>query len=209
MLLGAGNQAAFQIAAALLCFSAIDKVRIADTFDPENGKRFAEGIAERLKNEFHVPCEGVSFEAVAPDENSMAAAVGDSDIIVTVTPSREPQIKASWVRPGTHFSCIGSDAEGKEEIDPEIAGMAARIFCDDRGHALEAGEIEIPLKKGIIRESDVTEIGKLIQGQAEGRKSDSEITLYDAVGMALMDIAAAATLLKLAEEKGLGQLAEV
>ena len=48
-------------------------------------------------------------------------------LLLTVTPSREPIIKKEWVKPGTHFSCIGSDMSGKEEIDPKAACKTLRV----------------------------------------------------------------------------------
>ena len=113
-------------------------------------------------------------------------------------------IRKEWVRPGTHLSCIGADAEGKEEIDPEIY-RGAVIFVDDMVHCVEAGETEIPLKKGIISREDIAgEIGDLILQKVPGRTSDEQITIYDATGMALLDIAAGKAALDLAQEKNLG-----
>lgn len=204
LILGAGNQAAFQIAATLTLFKGIKKVRVADVLFPENAEKFVDHIESRLSDEFHMGVTGVSFEAVS----ELGEAVSDSDIIITVTPSRKPVIKKDWVKPGTHFSCIGSDASGKEEIDPEIF-VGARIYVDDKMHCVDAGEIEIPLKKGLISEEDIQgEIGDLILGKTAGRASAEEITIFDATGMALLDLAAAKTALDAAEENALGDCAE-
>ena len=43
-----------------------------------------------------------------------------ADIVITITRATSPVIRREWVRPGTHFSCIGADMPGKEEIDPAI-----------------------------------------------------------------------------------------
>ncbi len=205
MILGAGNQAAFQIAAMLTVFPDLEKIRVADPLSFENAKNFVDQIPDRLKHEFKLENSRVSFEAAVDLEK----AVSDSDIIVTVTPARNPVIKKEWVKPGTHFSCIGADAEGKEEIEGEIL-RGARIYTDDMPHCISSGEIEIPIKKGLISEKDIKgEIGDLILGKTEGRQSEEEITVYDATGMALLDIAAASAALKLAEEKNLGMTAEM
>ena len=72
-------------------------------------------------------------------------------------------------------------------------------------HCVEAGETEIPLKKGIISREDIAgEIGDLILQKVQGRTSDAQITIYDATGMALLDIAAGKAALDLAREKNLG-----
>lgn len=203
-ILGAGNQAAYQIAACITEFPKLKKVYVADVINPENAERFVAGISARLKEEFGIDASSIDFSAA----KDLSEAVPDSDIVITVTPSRAPVIKKEWVRPGMHFSCIGSDAEGKEEIEPEIFENA-KVFVDDPYHCVEAGEIEIPIKKGILSEDAITEIGSVILGQSKGRTSEDDITVFDATGMALLDIAAAKVALDLAEEKGLGTDIEI
>lgn len=98
---------------------------------------------------------------------------------------------------------------GKEELEGEILADA-RIFVDDRSHCIADGEIEIPIKQNIISEQDIAgEIGDLILGKTAGRQSDEEITIFDATGMALLDIAAAGAALKLADAKGIGTIIEL
>lgn len=67
-------------------------------------------------------------------------------MIITVTPSKAPVIRKEWVRPGTHLSCIGADAEGKEEIDPEIY-RGAVIFVDDMVHCVKPVKRKFHSKK--------------------------------------------------------------
>ena len=203
-ILGAGNQAAYQIAATIVCFPDLKKVYVADLLCPENAEKFVAGIRARLLDELGVDASGVSFEAT----NEPEITVPLSDIVITVTPAREPVIRKEWVRPGMHFSTVGSDMEGKEELDPEIFA-GAKVFVDDMEHCVEAGEVEIPVKKGIVSEADINEIGDLILGNCEGRTSDEDITIYDPAGMALLDIAAAKVALDLAEEKDLGTTVEL
>lgn len=162
------------------------------------------GIQARLQDELGIDASGISFEATNKPEET----VPQSDIIITVTPSRQPVIKKEWIRPGMHFSTVGSDMEDKEELDPEIFAKA-KVFVDDMEHCIEAGEVEIPVKKGIVKETDIHEIGELILGNCEGRTSDDDITIYDPAGMALLDIAAAKVALDLAEEKNLGTVVEL
>ena len=198
--LGAGNQAAFQIAATLTLFPGLKKISVVDALSFDNAKNFAAALPKRLADEFDIDASSAVIEA----REDIGAAVSEADIVITVIPAKNPVIKKEWVKPGTHFSCIGSDAEGKEEIEPEIFA-GAKIFVDDMVHCIEAGETEIPLKKGIIsREDIIGEIGDLISGKACGRSSDEEITIFDATGMALLDLAAGKAILDLAEEKQLG-----
>ncbi len=202
--LGAGNIAAYQIAATIVCFPDLERVYIADLIAPDNAERFAAGICSRLKDELGIDASGIEFIAT----NDPAETVPQSDIVITVTPSREPVIKKEWIRPGMHFSTVGSDMEGKEELDPEIF-RGAKVFVDDMAHCLEAGETEIPVKKGVIAAEDVHEIGELLMGKVEGRTSDDDITIFDPAGMALLDIAAGKVAIELAQQKGMGSTVEL
>ena len=70
--------------------------------------------------------------------------------------------------------------------------------------------MEIPLLHSVIQESDIVcEIGKVIKGEIAGRISDEDITIYDACGMALLDIATANKILNIAEERNLGVVADL
>ena len=203
--LGAGNQAAYQIAATMILFPGLEKVRVADMLSAANAKIFVKNLPERLKNEFGIDASKVTFEAT----NDLADAIPKSDIVITVTPSYEPVIKKEWVKPGTHFSCIGSDMAGKEEIDPEIF-RGARVFADDIPQCLNVGEIEIPVKKGMLQETEIAgEIGDILAGKTEGRQNDDQITIFDATGVALLDLATAMLALEEAEKQQIGQKAEL
>lgn len=199
LMVGAGNQSLFQIAATLTALPKIKKVLVAAK-EYLSAKTFVETLPVQLKESFGLSLEDVSFE---PVEN-IEEAVKQSHVIITATPSRSPIIKKEWVQKGTHISCIGADMSGKQEIDPELM-VVSKVFVDDFEHCKEVGEIELALKEGLITENDIIgEIGELILGAKTGRTSEDEITIYDATGMALLDIATAKVALKLAEEKGLG-----
>lgn len=203
--LGAGKQAIYQIAASLIALPTIKKVYIADVLDEANGRAFAASCAERLRSEFHLECKGVTFAPVS----DLAASVGESDIIITITPSRSPVIKKEWVQPGTHFSCIGSDMEGKEEIDPRIFA-GAKVYADDLAQCLNVGEMEIPVKSGIIQKKDICgEIGQVLSGQIPGRENEEEITIFDATGLALLDLVTGKRAIDLAKTKKLGTEADI
>ena len=157
---------------------------MADPINQPNAENFAANCCSRLTAEFGIERPDVTFEAVT----DLEAATGEADIIITVTPSREPVIKAEWVKPGTHFSCIGSDMEGKEEIDPEIF-RGARVFGDDLAQCKAVGEMEIPLKKGTIKEEELGgEIGQVLAGETEGRTAPDQITIFDATGLSALDL---------------------
>lgn len=205
LIVGCGGQAVFQIAAMLTVFPELERITVSNPRNAAKAELFIAGIVERLDKEFSIDCDGVTFESAGSPEQALKTA----DIVITVTPSKEPLIKKEWVRPGTHVSCIGADAEGKEELDPEIM-RGARIFVDDKIHCVSAGEIEIPIKMGVIEEKDIVgEIGELILGQKPGRKNAEEITVFDATGMALLDLAAGKAALDAAGKLKLGQGAEL
>ncbi|MGF6375176.1 alanine dehydrogenase [Clostridiales Family XIII bacterium PM5-7] len=201
MVVGAGHVATFQIAATLMLLPGIERVMVYDGLSQENAERFAASMPEVMKNEFDFDVSGVTFAAVTDLPKSTA----DSDIIITVTPSHEPIIKKEWVKPGTHFSCIGADMSGKEEIDPEIF-RGARVFTDDTPQCLNVGEIEIPVAKGILKASDIAgEIGEVLIGKIDGRQNDEQTTIFDATGTALLDLLTAKLALAKAEEANLGE----
>lgn len=204
-ILGAGRQAMFQIAASLMLMPKIDAVRISDPLDAGNARSFAAQCRARLLESFGIDASGVSFEAAEDIE----AALAESDIAITVTPARTPVIKKEWVKPGLHLSCVGADMPGKEEIEPEIF-RGARIFTDDTPQCLRCGELELAAAKGVVSEKDVTgEIGGVIAGKIKGRTSPGEITIFDATGIAMLDLVTGKKALELAKEKGLGQYVEM
>ena len=192
LIVGTGNQAPFQIAALLKVFPTLETIRIANPHNAGQAAAFASKIRAMLQTDFAIEAASVTFEGVS----DLQEAVSDSDIIITVTPSHTPLIQKEWVKPGTHFSCIGADMAGKEEIDSQIFEDAI-VFVDDLEHCRNAGEIEIPLKQGTLSEDRIGgEFGDLILGKAAGRKSDTDITVFDSTGMALLDLAVADFLLK-------------
>lgn len=205
LLVGAGHVANFQVAAMLTLFPELKKIRAYDPISMEFSERFVKAIPDKLKKFFHISediVDRVSFEAVG--DETIEDVTKDSQIIITVTPSKKPLIMKEWVSPGTHFSCIGSDMSGKEEIDPGIVG-AARIFTDDKPQCINVGEIEIPIKKGLLKAEDIAgDIGQVITGKIAGRQNREQITVYDATGIALLDLATAQLALKSAKADRFG-----
>ena len=187
LLVGAGHVAQFQIAAMLVLFPELKEIMIYDPLDFEKAVTFAEKMPDILKDDFGISTD-IRPAFIPVDVGEIEKAVGESDIIITVTPSRSPIIKESWVRKGTHFSCIGADLPGKEEIDPEIFKVA-RVFADDIPQCCRVGELEIPVAKGFISAEDVAgEIGDVATGKVQGRENDNQITIFDATGTALLDL---------------------
>lgn len=196
LMVGTGHMALLQIAATLIVMPSIKKVYLWNPLSVDLAEEFKCGIKERLKKQVLDMIEdqeileeitrkfNVEFEVITDIEK----ITGDADIIITVTPSRKALIKKEWVKPGTHFSCVGSDMSGKQEIDEALFGMA-RVFTDDIAQSISVGESEIAIKNGVISKEDIiSEIGAVINGEVIGRQSNTDITIYDSTGIALQDL---------------------
>jgi ornithine cyclodeaminase/alanine dehydrogenase-like protein (mu-crystallin family) len=125
-----------------------------------------------------------------------------SDIVCTLTPSREPIIKREWVNAGTHVNAVGADAEGKEELEPSILKEAI-VVVDDIRQASAGGEINVPIKKGIFSIDEVYgTLGELVVGSKMGRTDDQVITVFDSTGISIEDIAVAKLIFDKAQQTG-------
>jgi ornithine cyclodeaminase/alanine dehydrogenase-like protein (mu-crystallin family) len=139
---------------------------------------------------------------------SVAASLDDAlgaDLLVTVTPGREVLLPEGSLRAGQHVSLMGADGPGKAEI---AVGELARIrlFCDDWEQASHGGELAAAVEAGAIGRKDVAQIGDVLTGSADGRRSPEEITAFDSTGLALQDLAVALVALDRASELDLPQI---
>ena len=129
-----------------------------------------------------------------------------SDIVCTLTPSREPVVEGAWFKPGLHVNAVGAPPRpDHREIDS--AGMArARIVLDSIPMAMhDSGDLLLALADGAItKEQAMTELGDIITGKAPGRTSPDDITLFNSVGLAIQDLAICNLMLERAREKGVG-----
>ena len=123
---------------------------------------------------------------------SVKEAVADADIICTVTPSKEPLLTKEMVKPGTHINAVGTFTPTTREVSSDLVA-AARLYSDQTEAAKrESGEYLIPLKEGLIKEDHIVgSIGEVLLGKAKGRTADDEITIFDALGLAIEDVASA------------------
>ncbi|WP_089284474.1 ornithine cyclodeaminase family protein [Anaerovirgula multivorans] len=207
---GTGFQAVFQIAAAISVKPSLKKVYIYNPLRYQSAMKLQCSIKEELgkiTNDIGdlgncmwlQRIDSVDFIAV----DNAAKALEETDTVITITPSRKAYISNEWVMPGTHFSCIGADMPGKQEIDEKIFEVA-RVFVDDIHQASSVGETQTPIKSDIIDEKHITEIGYLINGTIKGRTSDKDITIFDSTGIALQDLTVSNFLIKKAEELNIG-----
>jgi ornithine cyclodeaminase/alanine dehydrogenase-like protein (mu-crystallin family) len=119
-------------------------------------------------------------------------AVKDADIICTVTAASEPILESEWVQPGTHINAVGSSHAGPAEIDNALV-VRARFFADSREGVLNQGAEFLRAKRaGLIDDHHVlAEIGEVLAGKAEGRRTREEITIYKSLGHIVQDLASA------------------
>jgi alanine dehydrogenase len=128
--------------------------------------------------------------------SSAEETIRGSDIIITVTPSKEPYVKNGWVGRGVHVNAFGADGFGKQELERAIY-KRAKLVTDDTHVALE---------KKLFSKSEVyAELGEIISGKKKGRTNEAELTVFDSTGIGIQDVAAAATVYETAKSSGVGQ----
>jgi ornithine cyclodeaminase/alanine dehydrogenase-like protein (mu-crystallin family) len=128
-----------------------------------------------------------------------------ADVVVTVTPGHEVLFTDGSLRAGQHVSLMGADGPGKAEIAVGEL-VRAHTFCDDWEQASHNGELAHAVEAGALAREQVTELGAVLDGTAEGRRNDDEITVFDSTGRAIQDLAIALAALERASELGLQAL---
>lgn len=169
-LIGAGSQAEFQ-ATAFQALVGIDRVHVWDV-DPGAVRKFVLNTA------------GSGLEVIVA--RSAEEAVAGADIVTTCTADKANAVilRADAVEPGMHLNAIGGDCPGKTELDPLIL-QAARVFVEYTPQTRIEGEIQ-----QMPADFPVTELWQVLVGEAPGRTSDDEVTLFDSVGFAVEDFSA-------------------
>lgn len=142
--------------------------------------------------------QAIGAERARTREQALAA-----DLLATVTPGREVLIGPGSLRAGQHVSLMGADGPGKAEIAIEELGRV-RLFCDNWEQASHGGELATAVAAGVVTRDAVTELGDVLAGEAEGRRSADEVTAFDSTGLAIQDLAVA-----LAALERLGELGEL
>jgi alanine dehydrogenase len=195
-ILGSGTQASEHLEAMLSVRPEIDRIRIWSR-NQENGKNFVERQSSKWKSK--------SIELASSAEN----AARGSDIICTTTASKTPILEGDWARDGTHINAVGASTPGYRELDTNLVARS-RLFVDRRESALnEADDVRIPIKEGTITESHILgEIGEVILGNTQGRISDSDVTLFKSLGLAVEDLASSAYVYEKAGEHKVGTFVE-
>jgi len=169
-LIGAGSQAEFQ-ALAMRTVLGIDQLRVMD-LDAAAVEKVRRNL-EPLGFEIHA--------AATVDE-----ALEGADVVTTCTAdkTRAAVLRREQVRPGMHLNAIGGDCPGKTELDPAIL-EEARVVVEYEPQTRIEGEIQ-----QLSSDVEVTELWRILSGDASGRTSDEEVTVLDSVGFALGDFSA-------------------
>ena len=172
-LIGAGVQARTQLYAIHEVRPDITDVTVYD-INAEARDQFAQNMSVELD---------LSLISV-----STVAEAADSDIVVTTTPAREPVVKLSHIKPGTHINAIGADAQGKQELETDLL-IRNKIVVDDIVQASHSGEINVAISQGALKQDQIYgTIGEIVIGLKKGRESEKEITVFDSTGLAVLDI---------------------
>ena len=193
-LIGSGAQARGQLKATA-AVRDLDHVRV---FSPtkEHRESFAEGMADDL---------GIDVDPVG----SSTEAVRGSDVVITATTASRPVFDGGELDPGTHVTAMGQYDRKKRELDAEtilkstyVPDLRERVTRDAGSfiHALDAGLVD--------RDHIHAELGAIVAGNAPGRRSDEEITVFDSGGTAIETAAAGYLLYEKAREAGLGETVE-
>jgi alanine dehydrogenase len=138
--------------------------------------------------------ERVGADVAASREEALG-----SDLLVTVTPGREIVLGEGSLRPGQHASLMGADGPGKAEIATAELGRV-HVFCDDWEQASHNGDLVHGVEAGVLGRDDVTELGAVLAGDAEGRRTDDEATAFDSTGLAIQDLAIALAAMERADD---------
>jgi len=168
-----------------------------------NGRAVARTFVARGRRPLICDVDEMRAAAVAEELGGSVAGTRDealaADLLVTVTPAREALIGAGALGPGQHVSLMGADGPGKAEIAVEELARV-RVFCDDWEQASHNGDLVHAVEAGVLRRGDVTELGAVLAGTAEGRRSAEEATAFDSTGLAIQDLAIALAALERLDE---------
>ncbi len=176
--IGTGVQARAHIL-ALDAGRPLAAIRVAGR-DPGRTAQFAASLAGRTR----APVRACATAREAAD---------GAGILVTATSSAEPVLERDWIAPGTHINAVGACLPHMRELD--TATVAASVLFADRRDALfaESGDYRLAAAGGSVGPDQVrAELGELLAGTAAGRSSPDEITIFEALGLAIEDLAAAA-----------------
>lgn len=189
-IVGTGPQAAGQ----LKCAAVVRNLETVRVFSPTGANR--EEFAETFDD---------TLDATVVAVDSASKAVREADVVITATTSSDPVFEADDLSPGTHVTAMGQYDPEKRELDAETIARSTYV-PDLRERAFQdAGAFLRAIDEGVIDESHIhAELGDVIAGNAPGRQSSEEITVFDSGGTGIETVAAAQMLYEMAIEADLG-----
>ena len=189
-IIGSGVQARSHLAALERVFQ-LDEVRVWSP-TPEHQASFIDDVETRTDRKL-----------VGTD--SAEQAVRGADLIVLVTSSPEPVVQSEWVKPGAHVISVGACRPDQREMDPALI-RRGRLFVESRAAALvESGDVVMGIQEGQFAASHIVgELGELLAGRVDGRRSPDDVTVFKSLGLAVEDVAAANLAYRRAVEQGVG-----
>ncbi|MEE9188319.1 MAG: cyclodeaminase [Anaerolineales bacterium] len=190
--IGSGMQARYQMQALKLVRDY--KRLFVYGIDPQEVAQYAEEMADQL-----------GVKVIQTDDPE--TVVRESEVVVTATPSQQPYLKADWLHPGLHITCMGSDAEHKQELYPQVFTRADLVVCDRKSQAFRLGELHHARDEGSITgDEQVIELGELTSGRRPGRQTEEQITVCDLTGVGVQDTQIARLAYHAANRNGLGMV---
>ena len=142
---------------------------------------------------------------VVPVDSAQACAAG-AEVVITITGSRDPVLEGAWLASGAHVNAAGGNHWMRREVDEETVERADIIVVDDLDQAkIECGDLIWPEARGSFRWDQAHELQSVMAGRVQGRPSEEAITLFESMGVALEDIAAAQLVYRKALDQGVGQ----
>jgi ornithine cyclodeaminase/alanine dehydrogenase-like protein (mu-crystallin family) len=190
-IVGTGWQAHTQLEA--VCRARPIKRAFAAGRNPEHTQKFCTEMSAKL---------GIPVEPAA----DIAGAVRESQVVTTMTSASDPLLFGSMLAPGTHVNAAGSNRATSAEIDPEVVRRAGIVALEDLAQAkVESGDLLLAERNGAWDWSRSVPLSDIVTGKVPGRTSDDQITLFESLGIALWDIAAANHIYDACMKRGLGR----
>lgn len=190
--LGTGGQARAQVRGLCEVLKNLAKIKVCDIL-PKRAEEFADSVSRELK---------LTVEAVGTSKQ----CVENSDIIVLATTSRVPVLDGDWMKVGAHINSIGVVGPDGRELDDKTIKKSKIVVDTIEGALAETGDLIIPIRNGVISKDGIyAELHEIVGGEKPGRTSETEVTCWKAVGLALEDAAVAKLAFDKARKEGIGK----
>ena len=189
-LFGSGTQARGQLRAT----AAVRDLTRVNVYSPTADNR--EAFAAEMNAELDTTVAAVA---------SPTAAVENADVVITATNASDPVFDGDRLEPGTHLTVMGQYDPEKAEVDATTIERATYVPDLEARIHQDAGSFMRAREAGVVGDDHVhAELGEVVAGEADGRTSPEEITLFDSGGTAIETVAAAHMLYEKAVAEDLG-----